>query len=443
MLKKSMTIIMAALMIAAFAGCSSGNGDSSSQSASSSAQSSAVSVESTDSAESAESTDTASSTDEGTASSAESETASSDTAEFSPNANGKLDTTDLFSKRDLKQTPDTSDAKTIQASDNNTETITEEGTYILTGTASNFTVRVEADNQAKVQIVLQNVNITNVSNPVIYVVSADKCFVTTAEGESTLSVTGQFTADGTTNTDAVIFSKDDIVLNGTGTLNITSTNGNAVSGKDDIKVTGGTYNITCGAHAFEGKDSVSVYDGTFNIKAGKDGFHSENSDDDTKGQVYIYGGKFTIEAESDGFHAITVVQIDGGEIEITAREGIEGTYIQINGGNITINASDDGINASQKSKSFGTPTAEFTGGTTKITVGQGDTDAVDANGDVIVSGGTIDITSTVSSFDYDGNATYTGGTIIINGSQVDSIPEPAMMGGPGGEMGGRMGEFPG
>ena len=416
MLKKSMTIIMAALMIAAFAGCSSGNGDSSSQSASSSAQSSAVSVESTDSAESAESTDTASSTDEGTASSAESETASSDTAEFSPNANGKLDTTDLFSKRDLKQTPDTSDAKTIQASDNNTETITEEGTYILTGTASNFTVRVEADNQAKVQIVLQNVNITNVSNPVIYVVSADKCFVTTAEGESTLSVTGQFTADGTTNTDAVIFSKDDIVLNGTGTLNITSTNGNAVSGKDDIKVTGGTYNITCGAHAFEGKDSVSVYDGTFNIKAGKDGFHSENSDDDTKGQVYIYGGKFTIEAESDGFHAITVVQIDGGEIEITAREGIEGTYIQINGGNITINASDDGINASQKSKSFGTPTAEFTGGTTKITVGQGDTDAVDANGDVIVSGGTIDITSTVSSFDYDGNATYTGGTIIINGS---------------------------
>ncbi|MBQ6907578.1 MAG: carbohydrate-binding domain-containing protein, partial [Clostridia bacterium] len=35
---------------------------------------------------------------------------------------------------------------------------------------------------------------------------------------STLSVTGTFTADGDTNTDAVIFSKDDLVLNGTGPI---------------------------------------------------------------------------------------------------------------------------------------------------------------------------------------------------------------------------------
>ena len=93
----------------------------------------------------------------------------------------------------------------------------------------------------------------------------------------------------------------------------------------------------------------------------------------------------------------------------------------------------------------------MTGGELTITMASGDTDAVDSNGNVKVSGGTINITcptqGTAESFDYDGTATYTGGTIIINGEQVDSIPTPMMMGGGmrggnmGGQMGGNMGGF--
>ena len=75
-----------------------------------------------------------------------------------------------------------------------------------------------------------------------------------------------------------------------------------------------------------------------------------------------------------------------------------------------------------------------------IIMGQGDTDAIDANGNIIVNGGTIDITAQMSSFDYDGTAQYNGGTIIINGTQVDSIPQPAM-GGRGGMGGVNGGDF--
>ncbi len=75
-------------------------------------------------------------------------------------------------------------------------------------------------------------------------------------------------------------------------------------------------------------------------------------------------------------------------------------------------------------------------------MGQGDTDAIDCNGNITVNGGTIDITAQMSSFDYDGTATYNGGTIIINGQEVNSIPQ-SMMGGGGmggrGGMGGQMG----
>ena len=346
---------------------------------------------------------------------------------ISLNTSGILDTSEMFSTRDLTQTVDTSGAKAITVSDNKTIDITEESVYVISGSAKNCTIKVNADKEAKVQLILDGINITNDSTPAIYVVSADKCFVTTTNSENTLTVTGSFTADGDTKTDAVIFSKDDIVLNGVGTLNINSTN-NGISGKDDLKITSGTYNITSTADSIEANDSIRICGGTFNIRSSKDAIHSENDDDDTKGYVYISGGSFNINAVSDAIQGTTAVQIDGGTFELTATEGIEGTYVQINDGTINITASDDGINGAQKIKSYSTPTIEINGGNVTITMGQGDTDAIDSNGNIIVNGGRIDITAQISSFDYDCTAKYNGGTIIINGSQVDSIPQ-SMMGG--------------
>ena len=343
-----------------------------------------------------------------------------------------------FSTGNSGSTGDSAVSASAAAENNKTVTISEAGVYVITGSASNFTIKVETDKESKVQLVLDGVSITNDDFPVIYVVSADKVFVTTTDTENTLSVTGTFTSDGDTNTDAVIFSKDDLVLNGTGTL-VISSSGNGISGKDDIKITGGSYKLTTVKDSIEANDSISVYDGTFEINSSKDAFHSENDDDDTVGWIYIKGGTFNIKASSDSIQATTIAQIDGGTFELVSSEGIEATYVIINGGDISITASDDGINASRKSNSVGTPTIEFNGGTTTIVMGQGDTDAVDANGNIIVNGGTINVTAQMSSFDYDGTAQYNGGTIIINGSQVDSIPQSMMGGGMGGMRGGMRG----
>ena len=355
------------------------------------------------------------------------------------NTSGVIDTTDMFSSRDLTQTADTKDATTVTVSDGKTIDITKEGVYIISGTAKNCTIKVNVENTEKVQLVLDGVSITNESIPAIYVVSADKCFITTTESENSLTVTGTFTADGETNTDAVIFSKDDLVLNGLGTLTINSSD-NGISGKDDIKITGGTYNITSTGDAVEANDSIRICDGTLAIKTSKDGLHCENDDDDTKAYIYISGGTININASSDGIRGTTYTQIDGGTVDISSSEGIESTYIQINGGTVNVSATDDGINASQKSKSVGTPTFEITGGTLTVTMSGGDVDCIDSNGNIVVSGGTINVTypaqAPSESFDCDGTATYTGGTIIINGEQVDSIPQSMMGGGPGGIGGG-------
>ena len=304
---------------------------------------------------------------------------------------GAVDTTDLFTDRDLEQTADLSEAKTYTISDGQTIEITSEGVYVITGSALNASIIVEAGDEDKVQLVLDGVTITNDSIPCIYVKSADKVFVTTTDSENSLSVTGTFTADGDTNTDAVIFSKDDLVLNGVGTLNIQSSD-NGVTCKDDMKITGGTINIACESDALEANDSIRIADGEINISTNKDALHAENDDDDTVGYIYICGGTLKALAGDDAIHATTIIQIDGGKLDLNAHEGLEATWIQINDGTINIAASDDAINAAYKSAKI-SPTAEFNGGYVTIVMGSGDTDAVDSNGNLIITGGTLDITA--------------------------------------------------
>ena len=156
--------------------------------------------------------------------------------------NDTYSTSDMFTDRDLEQTVDTTDATKYTVTSGKDINITKEGVYVISGTATNSTIYVEADDEAKIQIVLDGVNITNTNFPCIYVKSGDKVFITTS-ADSSLTVSGTFKADGDTNTDGVIFSKSDITLNGTATLTINSTDNGVVS-KDDLKVTGGTYNIT-------------------------------------------------------------------------------------------------------------------------------------------------------------------------------------------------------
>ena len=338
-----------------------------------------------------------------------------------------LDTAELFSERDMEQTADTSDATIYNVSDNQDVRITAGGVYVLRGSASEVTVYVEAGDDDKVQLVLDGVRIENSDFPCVYVTSADKVFITTG-ADSSLSVTGDFTADGDTNTDGVIFSREDIVLNGTAKLTISSSENGVVS-KDDLKVTGGSYDITAASKCFEANDSIRVAGGTFVLNAGTDGLHAENDEDDSVGYIYIADGDFTIEAGDDGIHATSVVQIDGGSFDISAGEGIEGTYIQINGGDIGIASADDGINGAQKSSAY-RATVEINGGSITVVMASGDTDGIDCNGDLYINGGVIDVTGQ-STFDYDGAGQYNGGTIYLNGQQVTSLPNQMGMGGMG------------
>lgn len=247
---------------------------------------------------------------------------------------GTFSSADMFTERDLAGTYEESGAVYVTLSDDGIAgetdgvvidgqmvTITAEGTYIFSGTLSEGQIVVDADN-AKVQIVFDNVDITYASSAAVYVKSAEKVFVTLAEGsQNTLRNTDEYVAIDDNNIDAVIFAKSDLTLNGTGSLTSISAEGHGIVSKDDLKITGGTYDITAAGHALSGKDSVRIADGTFILTAEKDGIHAENADDEEKGYIYIADGDFTITSDGDGMDASNIVQIEDGTLDITAGGG--------------------------------------------------------------------------------------------------------------------------
>ena len=247
---------------------------------------------------------------------------------------GTFSSADMFTERDLAGTYEESGAVYVTLSGDGitgetdgvaikgqTVTITAEGTYIFSGTLSEGQIVVDADN-AKVQIVFDNVDITCASSAAVYVKSAEKVFVTLAEGsQNTLRDTDEYVAIDDNNIDAVIFAKSDLTLNGTGSLTIVSAEGHGIVSKDDLKITGGTYDIIAAGHALSGKDSVRIADGTFILTAEKDGIHAENADDEEKGYIYIADGDFTITSDGDGMDASNIVQIEDGTFDITAGSG--------------------------------------------------------------------------------------------------------------------------
>lgn len=356
-----------------------------------------------------------------------------------------IDVENVFSNRDLSGEYDADECETITLSDSgvsasgsgvttdgSTVTITAEGTYIIEGSLSDGMIIVDADKSEKVQLVLNGVSITSASSAPIYVKQADKVFITLADGTvNTLTNGGEFVAIDDNNIDAVIFSKDDLTLNGTGKLTITSPAGHGIVSKDELVITNGAYTITAASQGLSGKEIVAIANGSFNITAGKDAIHSFDDDDSTVGCVYIEDGSFNLAAESDGISAMNEICISGGSLTVTeSYEGIEACVINISGGTIDITSSDDGLNATDKRTDSQSGSGGFGGGNdtqedacVNISGGvisinaQGD--GIDSNGYISVSGGELYIAGSTNSsdgaLDYGLLAEVSGGIVVAAG----------------------------
>ena len=321
---------------------------------------------------------------------------------------------DMFTNRDYNADYDESSSVSIQlngdsaqASSNSVQisgstiTITEEATYVISGTLSDGMIIVNATDTAKLQLVLDGVSINSAASAPLYILEADKVVVTLADGtENTLSNGGTFTAIDENNIDAVIFSKQDLTLNGSGSLTVTSPAGHGIVCKDDLVITGGVYAITSASHGLDANDSVRITGETsLTVDAGKDGIHAENNDDASLGFVYISAGTLKMEAEGDGISAGSYMQITDGAFDILAGGGSE---------NGTKESSDSwggfrgGKGPGQSFSSSETATSDSTS-----------MKGLKAAGSILVSGGTITIDSADDAVHSDVSVTINGGSFEL------------------------------
>lgn len=369
--------------------------------------------------------------------------------------------------------------------------ISTSGTYILTGVKAAGQIIIDAGEKDTVNLVLNNAQLTNNNGSVIYSKQCKKVILTLAKGTENSVTDGESYSDTSDEApNSAIYVQDNLTINGLGSLSVKANFKDGITAKDDLILASGIVNVEAKDHGIKGKDSLTVLDGEYTIKAEGDALKSNNDSDTEKGwivieggafdlqstgdgiqaetQLTLSGGDFTIESGKDGLHAggdismeamsmtLTVaddgihsdneVSIESGTIEIKeSYEGIEGSQVQVNGGNINIISSDDGINSAggsdedadvtmtegtntemkkpeQGAAPMGRPDQDtFAGKPMGGKRGQGGPGGMGGPGgggnyNVIINGGNIYVNAAGDGLDANGTLTVNGGDVRVEGA---------------------------
>lgn len=358
--------------------------------------------------------------------------------------NGEIPDIDTYIILDDEKTTINGGGATFE---NNVLTITDGGAYHLEGSLTDGKIYVSSANETKkVKLVLSGVSISCGSDAPLYVEnSPDETVLILKNGtQNYFSDTARTVAEGVTDyATAAIYSKDDLQIEGSGSLTVNGNFNKGIFSKNDIDIHGGNIVINAVDDGIRGKDSVEIESGTITITCGGDGIRTSEELEEDKGFIEINGGTLNITSALDAIQATGSVTVNGGFINAESGGGATDDYsytynyggdrggmfpfmsgrhpdssmyeeatvntpstkgikaersITVNGGLITLNCLDDSIHS---------PVVTLNGG--EITASSDD-DGIHADETVTVRDGKVDIISS-----YEG---VEGRTINIGGGEL-------------------------
>lgn len=330
-------------------------------------------------------------------------------------------------------------------------TISEAGTYVLSGS---FKGQIYVKSKgSEIKLVLNGVTVTNDTHAALLVDKAKKVTLTVNEGtENSFTDGSSYTLTGDDdNTDAAIFSRSDLTINGGGTLTVNGKYKHGIVCKDELVITGGDITVDAASSGIKAKDDVKIGGGTINITAGSNGIAATNDEDETKGFIAVTGGTVVISSAGDGIQAETTLRIEDGTLDITTGGGSANASMKSDGqpnggwgnwdkGDFTPPDGSDGMTPPDgfdgKTPPDGmTPPDGFGGGngntavetaaitqtsdtsSSKTSADSGSSDsakALKAGKAIEVAGGSITINSSDDSVHSDGSVYISGGTLTAN-----------------------------
>ncbi|MDN4494345.1 carbohydrate-binding domain-containing protein [Ureibacillus aquaedulcis] len=327
-------------------------------------------------------------------------------------------------------------------------TIRTSGVYEISGKLNDGQIIVNAEDEGTVRLILNGVEINSSTSAPIFVEKAEKTVVSLEDGTTnTLSDGEDYVYENSDDDEpnAALFSKDDLTINGDGTLIVNGNYNNGIASKDELKVTGGTIQIKAADDGLMGRDLVAVKDGKITITAGGDGIKSTNDKDASKAIIAIEGGTFDIESANDGIQAETSLLIADGNFTITSGGGSPETIetnennqmpgmpgemkdtaattsastetetestkglkaaveVAIGGGSFTIDTLDDAVHSNNS--------ITITGGVLEVATGD---DGIHADTSILTKGGTINVTKSYEGVESK-SITIADGEIHVNAS---------------------------
>lgn len=203
-------------------------------------------------------------------------------------------------------------------------TIKKAGTYEVSGTLDDGAIIVEAGKEDVVRILFNGANINSSNSSPLYVKSADKVVLSLEEGSENYISDGKiYTSQDVDNKEpnSAIFSKEDVTINGKGTLTVKGNYNNGITSKDKLKIMEGTVKIYSADDGIMGRDMVAIKTGVISIEAEGDGIKSTNDTEENKGFVLIEDGDINIKATNDGIQGATHVGVDNGDITLITGGG--------------------------------------------------------------------------------------------------------------------------
>ena len=285
--------------------------------------------------------------------------------------------------------------------------------YQLKGTCSNGSFKIYSEK--KFRLLFNGITLTNPTGPAINIQSGKTVYASIVNG------TTNTLCDGATYSAPVIgsngeeedqkgtlFSEGQLIFdgytNGTGTLNVTSLGGHAISSDDYIMVRGGNINI---------------------LSAAKDGFRTKEKF--IIGRAEAYSPTITINATSNGIECTEgTLTIEAGKLDITSGgEAIKVEYEEndpavipdayIKGGYIKLTTTGEKSSAIQTTRNY-----TQSGGIIEATVGGNGSKIINCDGDATFSGGKLTgiANGTVSSDETSAGGIKCAGNITISNSKV-------------------------
>jgi Carbohydrate-binding domain-containing protein Cthe_2159 len=419
---------------------------------------------------------TSSSTDSSTGSSTESTAAADeDQTATAPSAA----TIVSYSDTDLDARWDTSAASYITlaggsarldgtggTAEGSTVKITAGGTYVVGGTLDDGQIIVDLEEDDTVRLVLNGADISCSDSAPIYVKNADKVVIILADGTENVMTDGEsyvLEDEEAGEPNAAIFSRSDLVINGTGSLTVDANYNNGIASKDDLKIVSGTITVDAVNDGLKGRDCIGVLDGTITVTAAGDGLQSTNDEDPALGYISIEGGTLDIASGMDGIQAQTTLAVLAGDITLStgggsansssdmgqggntwgdwgpgqgsgsnsddtdsaSAKGLKAAVgVYVVDGTITIDSSDDSVHSDTA--------AQIDGGTLAMTSGD---DGIHADGTLEINGGELSITQSYEGIE-SGVITINGGTIHVVASDdainvAGGVDESSTSGRPG------------